>query len=630
MLVGDMLLMLVGLGLAFLSYYRILAIQEVPMEAFLIRMAIHLAFALICWFAFRINRKMIRFFNSFDYLSLLGINLLVHAESYLAGNLLNAKHQISSGIFLLSFFITAFFIIVSRLSISFLYYHYRKNRKTGAAKHLLIYGTGDLGDFVKRSIQNHYQHEFRFFGFLDNDSYNIGRSIGGFQVMDARSDLKPYIQKHKITDIILAKTSLTPAEKSDFLQKTLDMNIRVKEMMPINNMFSKFNLDKLTTLDINDLMNREPIRLYGEHIANYLKGKSALVTGAAGSIGSEIVRKLAEHHVSPVICVDFSESALYDMEQELTSKYPNQTFRFILADIRNEEMMDLIFRKYSPHMVYHAAAYKHVPMMEQYPWQAIHTNVLGTEIVARKAIEFKAERFVFISSDKAVNPTSVMGATKRLAEVMIKSMANKSHSTLFAVTRFGNVLGSNGSVVPLFRKQIQQGGPVTVTHPDMTRYFMTIAEACQLVLEASVMSVGGEIFVFDMGKPVKILDLAKNMIRLAGFMPGSDIKISFTGLRPGEKMFEDLFSEMEKMKDTYHEKIMISHASTQEFPDAEVILLRLQSLENVYEPALYRKVISDILPEYAPEQLSEEVIKIKTTTAVSNPLGISNIASVNK
>jgi FlaA1/EpsC-like NDP-sugar epimerase len=448
--------------------------------------------------------------------------------------------------------------------------------------------------------------------------------------MDARSDLKPYIQKHKITDIILAKTSLTPAEKSDFLQKTLDMNIRVKEMMPINNMFSKFNLDKLTTLDINDLMNREPIRLYGEHIANYLKGKSALVTGAAGSIGSEIVRKLAEHHVSPVICVDFSESALYDMEQELTSKYPNQTFRFILADIRNEEMMDLIFRKYSPHMVYHAAAYKHVPMMEQYPWQAIHTNVLGTEIVARKAIEFKAERFVFISSDKAVNPTSVMGATKRLAEVMIKSMANKSHSTLFAVTRFGNVLGSNGSVVPLFRKQIQQGGPVTVTHPDMTRYFMTIAEACQLVLEASVMSVGGEIFVFDMGKPVKILDLAKNMIRLAGFMPGSDIKISFTGLRPGEKMFEDLFSEMEKMKDTYHEKIMISHASTQEFPDAEVILLRLQSLENVYEPALYRKVISDILPEYAPEQLSEEVIKIKTTTAVSNPLGISNIASVNK
>ena len=625
-----MLLMLVGLGVAFFSYYRILSIKEIPTEAVLIRMSIHLVFALICWFAFRINRKMIRFFNSFDYLSLLGINLLVHAESYLAGNLLNAKHQISSGIFLLSFFITAFFIIVSRLSISFLYFHYRKNRKTSGAKHLLIYGTGDMGDFVKRSIQNHYRHEFRFFGFLDNDSYHIGRSIGGFQVMDARSDLKPYILKHKITDVILAKTSLTPAEKSDFLQKTLDMNIRVKEMMPINNMFSKFNLDKLTTLDINDLMNREPIRLYGEHIANYLKGKSALVTGAAGSIGSEIVRKLAEHHVSPIICVDFSESALYDLEQELLPKYPNQKFSFILADIRNEEMMDLIFRKYCPHVVYHAAAYKHVPMMEQYPWQAIQTNVMGTEIVARKAIEYKAERFVFISSDKAVNPTSVMGATKRLAEIVVNSMAKSSPATLFAVTRFGNVLGSNGSVVPLFRKQIQQGGPVTVTHPEMTRYFMTIAEACQLVLEASVMAAGGEIFVFDMGKPVKILDLAKNMIRLAGFMPGSDIKIEFTGLRPGEKMFEDLFSEMEKMKETYHEKIMISHESMQELPDANVILLRLQSMENVYELTLYKKVISELLPEYSPEQLSEEVIKIKTTQSVTNPLGISNIASVNK
>jgi FlaA1/EpsC-like NDP-sugar epimerase len=572
---------------------------------------------------------MIRFFTSTDYLSLITILLLVHVVSYLIGYFLPGRYHLQAEIFLISFFVTSIYIVVSRFCISFLYLHYRKSKKVVGSRGLLIYGTGNLGVFLKKNIIETYSNEYRLVGFLDNNPYNIGRSIGGYKVYDANGDLRQLITQHAVSDIIIAKSDMTPAEKSALLEKMLELNLRVREMMPVKNMFSKFNMDKLAVLDINDLMNREAIELYGEHVADYLKGKSAMVTGAAGSIGSEIVRKLAEHKVSPIICIDFSESALYDLQQELLRKHSQIDFKFILADIRNEEAMDLVFRKHQPDVVYHAAAYKHVPLMEQFPWQAIDTNVMGTWMIAKKAVEFKAEKFVFISSDKAVNPTSVMGATKRLAEILVQSLSSQRTATSFVVTRFGNVLGSNGSVVPLFKKQIQEGGPLTVTHPDMTRYFMTIAEACQLVLEASVMAKGGEIFVFDMGKPVKILDLATNMIRLAGFVPGSDIKISFTGLRPGEKLYEDLFSEKEKMKETYHDKIMISHESSHEVQSAEMLISRLSSLENIYEPQLFRKVIQELLPEYRPESLEEQVMKIKAGALTSNPIGISNIASVN-
>ncbi|MEO8772246.1 MAG: polysaccharide biosynthesis protein, partial [Ferruginibacter sp.] len=287
-------------------------------------------------------------------------------------------------------------------------------------------------------------------------------------------------------------------------------------------------------------------------------------------------------------------------------------YKFILADIRNEEMMENLFKEFKPHIIYHAAAYKHVPLMEQFPWQAVQTNVFGTWQLVKLAVAFKAEKFVFISSDKAVNPTSVMGATKRLAEIIVQSFSSTLNSTRFVVTRFGNVLGSNGSVVPLFKRQIQNGGPVTVTHPEMTRYFMTIAEACQLVLEASVMAQGGEVFVFDMGEPVKIVDLARNMIRLAGYTPDVDMQIQFIGERPGEKLYEDLFSESEEMKETHHEKIMISKEGIHNISEAENIIGKLQGLENYYEPELFKMVIKELLPEYQSVTADGKVVNFRS------------------
>lgn len=627
-LIGDQLMLVLGLTAALLANYRILDIEAVPLKNIILRVALHLCCGIAAWIFFKVYKKVIRFFHSGDYLELLGIVLLIHTVSMAADLMMPVQYHLGVSIFVLSFLATSMLMIVSRFMISYLYLHYSKSKSFPNARRIIIFGSGDLAVFLKKSITGNQPGQYRLIAFADDDPQKVGRSIGGIKVIDISKELRSFVEKEKVTDIIIAKSSLMPSRKSEILEMSLDMNLRVREVTSVNSLISGFNFDRLSSLDINDLMNREAIKLYEEHVHDQLKNKTALVTGAAGSIGSEIVRKLAEHRVSNIVCIDFSESALYDLEQEVVHKFPSSQFRFMLADIRNEEMMETIFRHCNPSVVYHAAAYKHVPMMELFPWQAIQTNVEGTRIIAQNAIKYKADRFVFISSDKAVNPTSVMGATKRLAEMLIQSFASRSSSTSFAITRFGNVLGSNGSVVPLFKKQISEGGPVTVTHPEMTRYFMTISEACQLVLEASVMAEGGEIFVFDMGKPVKIVELAKNMIRLAGYVPGEDIQIEFIGQRPGEKLYEDLFSEREKLKDTYHEKIMISNESPQDGRTAEFILARLQSLEGVFEPALYRKLIKEILPEYMPEQLEQEIMKIKSGAVSSNPATISNIAQV--
>lgn len=627
-LIGDQLLLVLGIVTSLLANYRVLSIEAIPLHNIFFATLIHLSVGIAAWIFFRIYKKVIRFFHSGDYLELLGIILLIHIVSLALDNIMPSGLQLRAEIFLFSFLFTSMYMVVSRFLISYLYLHYSKSKNLPGARRIIIIGSGDLAVFLKKSISGNLAGQYNLIAFADDDPQKTGRSIGGVKVIDINRELVAWVRDKNVTDVILAKNSIEPSRKSELLEMALELNLKVREVTSVNTLISGFNFDRLASLDINDLMNREAIRLYEEHVHEKLKNKTVLVTGAAGSIGSEIIRKLAEHRVSKIICVDFSESALYDLEQEVVHKFPSTRFRFILADIRHEEMMETIFRHFTPSVVYHAAAYKHVPMMELFPWQAIQTNVTGTKIIAENAIKFKADRFVFVSSDKAVNPTSVMGSTKRLAEMIIQSLSSKKSSTTFAITRFGNVLGSNGSVVPLFKKQIREGGPVTVTHPEMIRYFMTIAEACQLVLEASVMAEGGEIFVFDMGRPVKILDLAKNMIRLAGYVPGEDIQIEFTGQRPGEKLYEDLFSEREKMKETYHEKILISNESPQYGMTAELIMSRLQSLEGVYEPALYRKLIKEILPEYLPEQLEQEIIKLKSGNVGSNPSVISNIAKV--
>lgn len=596
-LVGDQILILLGLASALFAHYRILNIAEFPFETTLYFGVIHVALGVLAWITFGVYKKVIRFFNSSDYLNLIGIVFLIHVLSVVIGFVLPAKFQLRPEVFLISFFITSIYITGSRMIISYLYTYYRKAKKIGPEKRILIYGAGHLGVFLKKSIHNS-SDQYKLMAFLDDDKNKIGRYVEGVKVIPSDQGLENFVREHEVTDIIIANKSLTPSRKAKFLETTLKLNIRIKEINSIKSLLSNFNIDKLASLDINDLMNREVIELFDKHVADSLEGKTVMVTGAAGSIGSEIVRKLAKHNASLIICVDFSESALYDLQQELKRTYPKTEFRFMLVDVRNEELVREVFKAYHPHFIYHAAAYKHVPLMEQFPWQAVQINIMATWQMVKMAIEFKAEKFVFISSDKAVHPTSVMGATKRLAEIIVQCYSCQSTFTKFAITRFGNVLGSNGSVVPLFKKQIQQGGPVTVTHPDMTRYFMTIAEACQLVLEASIMSKGGEVFVFDMGQPVKIVDLAKNMIRLAGYVPDVDMQIKFIGERPGEKLYEELFLETEKLKETHHEKIMISKEDEHDISEAEHIVATFLAMQSNWNPDDYRLAIKSLLPEY--------------------------------
>ena len=608
-LIGDQFLILFGFLSALLVNYRLTSNTPFPLHAIVYVSAIQLSLGIVAWFVFRIYKKVIRFFSSKDYLFLVLVLLLIHASSVIIGNVFPQKYQFKFEVYAISFFISSSYIVGTRFLISYLYYYYKRSKKVEHQKKLLIYGAGELGVFLKKSINTHYEGEYKLVAFIDDDNQKIGRMIGGVPVLSASIDIQNVIEKNEISDVIIANKTITPTRKAQFLETTLPYNISIREISSIQSFFGmEFNLEKLARIDIHDLMNRQPIELYDEHVVKSLEKKVVLVTGAAGSIGSEIVRKLSEHNAHEIVCVDFSESALYDLQQELKANYTELQYHFILADIRNAELMESVFSTHKPDFVYHAAAYKHVPLMELYPWEAVQTNVFGTLNIVNLAIKFQAEKFVFISSDKAVNPTSVMGATKRLAEIIVQAQTSKCQDTLFVVTRFGNVLGSNGSVVPLFKKQIQSGGPVTVTHPEMVRYFMTIAEACQLVLEASVMAKGGEVFVFDMGKPVRIIDLARNMIRLAGYRPDIDIKIKFIGERPGEKLYEEIFHENEELQQTHHEKIHISKKRVDNLELAEHVLETLQKLDGQKMPEAYRKLIKSLLPEYNYSSNQDKII----------------------
>ena len=464
-LIGDQFMIGLGFMSALFYYFRLLSITVFPIHTIFYRLTLHIIIGVLFWFAFSINKKVIRFFNSKDYMNLIFIVFLIHITSISSSFLFPEKHRFKVNgndfqieIFFISFIFTSFYIVGSRFIINYLYFYYRKSKIIGEQKRLIIYGAGELGVFLKKSLNTHYQNEYKLVAFIDDDKNKIDRYIGGIKVISATNKLEDFIKKEKITDIIIANKAITSVRKAQFLESILPLKVKLKEISSIETLFSNgFNINKLSSLDINDLMNRTPIELYDEHVSNTVKSKCVLVTGAAGSIGSEIVRKLSEHKANLIICLDFSESALYDLEQELKRKYPTIHYGFVLADIRNKQMLETVFDKYNPDFVYHAAAYKHVPMMESYPWEAVQTNIFGTINVLDLAIEFKAEKFVFISSDKAVNPSSIMGATKRLSEIIVQGHSSEQHSTRFVVTRFGNVLGSNGSVVPLFKKQIENG-----------------------------------------------------------------------------------------------------------------------------------------------------------------------------
>jgi FlaA1/EpsC-like NDP-sugar epimerase len=449
------------------------------------------------------------------------------------------------------------------------FFLYIKNMKLDKVR-IMIYGAGEAGMATKRKLDHDQHFNKNILAFVDDDERKVGKMIDGIRILNAK-DLERLIVEHEVDELIFASYTIPLERKNLIVDVCLEHDVKVLNI-PSHDVWAKGNVTaaSIHNINIEELLDRKQIHMNLDAIQQELKDKRILITGAAGSIGSEIVRQLMKFKTGMIIMCDQSETGLHNLELELEETYKNSNFHALIGDVKDLNRMEFMFNHFKPHYVYHAAAYKHVPMMEDNPSEAIKTNVLGTKTMADLSVKHGVLKFVMISTDKAVNPTNIMGASKRIAEIYVQSLNNfKGSATKFITTRFGNVLGSNGSVIPRFKEQIEKGGPVTVTHPDITRYFMTIPEACRLVLEAGNMGKGGEIFVFDMGKSVKIIELAKKMIRLAGLVPNKDIEISFTGLRPGEKLFEELLNDNENTMTTHHEKIMIGKVREYVFEEVE-------------------------------------------------------------
>ncbi|HEY6978646.1 MAG TPA: nucleoside-diphosphate sugar epimerase/dehydratase [Chitinophagaceae bacterium] len=426
---------------------------------------------------------------------------------------------------------------------------------------VIIFGADYMGQAILKTILYDQLSDWKVVGLIDDDPTKKGKNLAGIPIYHL-DQINKLFKKYSVERVIIADNNISVERRNEVASFFIDRRIKVSILPPsFQASPNPFKIHRLRDIKIEDLLEREPIKINNQEINSTLKGKRILVTGAAGSIGSEIIKQAAKFEPQALILCDIAESPLHSIGLELEEEFKDANYKLFIANICDKKRMEYIFENFKPNIVFHAAAYKHVPMMEEHPREAVFNNVLGTKVIADLAVQYSVERFVMISTDKAVNPTNVMGASKRVAEMYIQALSNNhetSAKTLFITTRFGNVLASNGSVIPRFRSQLERGGPLTVTHPDITRFFMTIPEACQLVLEAAVMGKGGEIFVFDMGKSIRIVDLAKKMISLAGLKPGEDIEILFTGLRPGEKLYEEVLSEVEATLPTYNEKIKIA------------------------------------------------------------------------
>ncbi|UJH67033.1 polysaccharide biosynthesis protein [Allomuricauda sp. SCSIO 65647] len=469
-------------------------------------------------------------------------------------------------------------------------------RKIKTIKNVLIYGAGESGIITYNALISHTASNVKVMGYIDDDKKKVGKTINGIKVYGRDILSEYFLASNNISEIIVAIHIIDNHRLRSMVEGLVDFSVEVKIVPPVQDWINgEFKVSQIKNVQIEDLLNRMPINIKKSKVANELKGKSIMVTGGAGSIGSEIVRQIANYEYKSLIIIDQAESPLYDLQQELKQN-GHHNFIPIVADIRDKNRMNIYFEEHKPDILFHAAAYKHVPLMEYNAYEAIKINIGGTKIIADLSLTHNVGKFVFVSTDKAVNPTNVMGATKRIAEMYIGCM-HLEGKTKFITTRFGNVLGSNGSVIPLFKKQIEKGGPLTVTHKDITRYFMTIPEASQLVLEAGAMGQGGEIFIFDMGESVKIFDLAKNMIKLSGLRYPEDIDIKITGLRPGEKLYEELLANGENTLPTYHKKIMISKAR-----DLDYGLVRSKidelCVSNIFFNEDTVKIMKEIVPEY--------------------------------
>ncbi len=535
--------------------------------------------------------------------------------SFFQGDIVDKKFLLPISVLIIASLSALFLLIFYRLMVKELFVYRKNSFAENTIRYGVIFGAGELGVIAQDAIKNDSKSQMDIAAFLDDDPKKEGKNIGGKRIYSGIADLEKLVNLHGVTELIIGVKNLSVTRKNEIIDECLRLNVSVSMVPPVDQWInSGLTAGAIREIKIEDLLSREQIVLDNPRIEEDLKGKIVLVTGAAGSIGAELCRQISHYHPKLIVMLDLAESPLYDIEQVFKELHPTCVIKIVLGDVRNQKKMKEVFREFNPEVVFHAAAYKHVPMMENYPEEAIHCNVIGTKILADLCVLAKVEKFVLVSTDKAVNPTNVMGASKRAAEMYVHALNHyletnhKANHTKFITTRFGNVLGSNGSVIPLFKNQIQNGGPITVTHPEITRFFMTIPEACQLVLEAAVLGAGGEIYIFDMGEPVKILDLARKMIKLSGKKVDIDIQIRFSGLREGEKLYEELLNDFETVKITHHPKIKIAQVLPSSYHriDGQIELFQ-EMIGKSNENDLVRH-LKALVPEYISNSSRFEVL----------------------
>ncbi|WP_366927333.1 polysaccharide biosynthesis protein [Winogradskyella sp.] len=560
------------------------------------------------------HRGVVRYTGFKDILNVvIGANIiatLLICLTFISRKFINGYEilNISGSIIYIHLLLNILFLIGSKLFIKSLYNHITQD--FNIITNVLIFGAGSSGMLTYDAIKNDTKNGLEVVGFIDDDERKVGKKINLLPVLNLNNIDQKYIAKNHIEEVIISIQNIDSTRLLQITSGLFTLGLKVKIVPPVQSWIDgDLSVGQIKEVKIEDLLGREPINIKNPDLEEQYDNKVIIITGAAGSIGSEICRKVSLYNFKKLILVDNAESALYDIQQEFR-QLGLKNIEAIVADVRNKTRIDQIFNTHKPKVVFHAAAYKHVPLMENNPFEAVSVNIGGTKNVADIAVKHSVDKFVLISTDKAVNPTNVMGATKRIAELYVTCLKGKGH-TKFITTRFGNVLGSNGSVIPLFKKQIEKGGPLTVTHREITRYFMTIPEACQLVLEAAAMGNGGEIFVFDMGEPIKIFNLAKNMILLSGLRYPQDIDIKITGLRPGEKIYEELLADGENTKKTYHEKIMIAKSRRLDTESAEKKINALTSTNTLTQPLEIVSHIKALIPEYISNNSTYEVLDKK-------------------
>lgn len=597
----DGVLIIISLYVALLLKFDF-RIQPIYMEFFKLSIIPVVVFTIIFNILFKLYNNIWRYASVEELLSIVYSmtlsNIVFIIYSYLISHIL-----LKSVYYRFPMTVHIIFWLLSVISLGGVRFLYRLiansgNGKSGEKKkNLLIIGAGDAGAILIKEIQNNSSLNYKVIGLIDDNKNKLGKRIHGVKILGDRSKISAVCSQNRIDEIMVAMPSVDKHEQKEILDICKKYTKNIKTMPGIYKLVDEnINLNHMKNVDINDLLGRDSIVLKSEHIDRYIKGKTVLVTGGGGSIGSEIVRQIVKFNPSKIVILDIYENNAYDLQMELNRNYPEVNKNVVIASVRDLVRLEQVFEEFKPNVVFHAAAHKHVPLMEDNIGDAIKNNIVGTYNVAKCADKYGVDKFVLISTDKAVNPTNVMGATKRFCELIIQGF-NEVSKTDFVAVRFGNVLGSNGSVIPLFKKQIEKGGPVTVTHPEITRFFMTIPEAAQLVIQAGGLAEGGEIFVLDMGKPVKMVDLARDLITLSGYKPDVDIKVEFCGLRPGEKLYEELLMDEVALTSTEHDKIFVEKPKEADMAFIEESINEFKKVDSMSDEEMI-KLIQEKVPTY--------------------------------